>query len=170
VGHGAAADHEVDHLGHGEQADECRHKVYAIPQIRNAQCEALVAVDVVVADERDHEAEPARDEGPQHLAVARRRHDHEPEEGEEEEFGRPEQQHQLLGHRQDSEHRQGADDAANRVGAGRGADREAGLALLCQRIAVEAGRGIGCRARCIEQDRGDRAAHRHRTHDPARER
>jgi hypothetical protein len=51
-----------------------------------------------------------------------------------------------------------------------GADRVACLALLGQRITVEAGGGIGCRARRVQQDRGERAAHRHRPHDAAGER
>ena len=125
---------------------------------------------VVVADEGDHQAEAAGDEAAQHLAARRRGDDDKAEHRQQEEFGRAEQQHQFLGDRQHGQHGNRADDAAERVGARRRADGEPGLALLRQRIAVEAGGGVGRGARRVQQDRGDRAAHRHRAHDAAGQR
>ena len=168
--HRAAGDRQVDHLGDREQPDQGRDQMHAVPQIFDAPGEAGGSGDAVIADGRDHQADAPGEEAAQHPAAQAAGDGDEGEDRQQEEFRRPEQEDELFCHRQHREHRHRADDSAERIGGGRGADRVSRLALLGQRIAVEAGRGIGRRARRVQEDRGERAAHRHRTHHAAGQR
>ncbi len=139
----------------------------AIPEIFDAHGEAGRAGDAVVADGRDHQADAAGEKAAQQLAGEACGDSDEGEDREQEELRRPEQQHELLSDRQHREHGHGADEAAERVRGRGGADGVAGFALLREGIAVEAGCGVGRGAGCVEEDRGEGAAHGHGAHDAA---
>ena len=86
---------------------------------------------------------------------AQRRDERDADDGEHEELGRAEGQHQRPHHGDRDGEGEGADDCSDERGGERGAERPPGLALLGHRVAVEDGGGARRFAGDAEQHRGD---------------
>ena len=154
----SALDRQRDHFGHGKQRQHTGHEADAIPQEQVVAGETRGTGLRVHADGGQHHAEQTDDHALENILAAREEGDEgNAENGEEEEFGRREGQHDRLQNRDHDREDDGTDDAANARGSDTGTQRPARLALLGHRIAVDRGGGIVAVAGHAEHDRGNLA-------------
>jgi hypothetical protein len=148
---------EMEHLAHREQAERDDDDVESIVQGEKVEREALHTGDWIVADEGHQETENARQQALSQRTGMELAHQHNSENGQQQEFRRPQNRDELKHQRNDANQRSKADPAAESGGRRGNAQRASSLALSCHGVAVDRGRRRFRRTRRVEQNRGDRA-------------